>query len=90
MGRTKIKRRVKIDAPKAKVWKALADFGNVYKISKGVVSSHSTSKKKNGVGATRHCDLVNMGAQVDERITKWKEGEYMNIEIFKTKKTAFP
>lgn len=85
MTKTIISRKVRIKAKKQKVWDALADFGNVYKISSQVLKSHSTSEKKNGVGATRHCDIANMGAQLEERITEWNEGKSMKIDVYKTK-----
>jgi carbon monoxide dehydrogenase subunit G len=85
MKKTVISRKVTIDAPKEKVWKTLADFGNVYKLSPNLLKSYSTSDKANGLGATRHCDFASMGAQVEERIVEWKEGESMKIDIYEVK-----
>jgi carbon monoxide dehydrogenase subunit G len=85
MKSTLIECKVSIQATKEKVWAALADFGNVYRISPNITSSHLTSDQKNGIGATRHCDLTLMGAQVEERITKWEEGNSLEIEIYEAK-----
>jgi len=86
MKKTIFANEVVINAPIKKVWAALADFGNVYKMSNGVKSSHLTSKQKTGVGTTRHCDLVNMGAEVEEKITEWTQEKSISIDIYKTKK----
>jgi len=82
---TTIARKVVINAPKQKVWEAIADFGNVSRLSPNIVESHSTSEQKQGVGAERHCDFAAMGAQVEERIVAWNEGESLKIDIYETK-----
>ncbi len=79
-------REVWIDAPKEKVWAALADFGNIYVFNPNVPTSYSTSEKTSGLGATRHCDLRG-GVSVEERIIDWQEGESMVIEIYDGAKT---
>ncbi len=85
MKKTIITRRITIDAPKEKVWDSLADFGNVQNMSPNVSKSYLTSDQKNGLGATRHCDFVSMGAQVEEKITAWNEGVSLRIEMFDPK-----
>jgi hypothetical protein len=85
MKKTSITRKVYINASKQKVWEALADFGNVQALSPNIQKFHLTSKQKNGVGAQRHCDFVAMGAQVEERIVGWKEGESLKIDIYESK-----
>jgi len=85
MKKTIIKRKVTINAPKEKVWEALADFGNVQTLSPNIVKSVLTSEQKNGIGATRHCDFASMGAQVEERIVGWIEGESIEIDIYGSK-----
>lgn len=84
MKKTIITRKVVINAPKQKVWEALADFGNVEHLSPNIAKSYLTSDQQNGIGTTRHCDFVSMGAQVEERIVEWKEGESMKIEIYES------
>lgn len=82
---TTITRKIWVDAPKDKVWAALADFGGVYKFNPNVPTSFSTSDENEGVGATRHCDLAIPGASLEERIINWKEGESYTIEIYEGK-----
>jgi len=85
MKKTIITRRVSINAPKQKVWEVLTDFGNVQSLSPNIVKSYLTSEQKNGVGAMRHCDFASMGAQVEERIVEWNEGESFKIDIYESK-----
>lgn len=85
MKKTVINRQVKINAPKEKVWAALADFGNVQVMSPNIAKSYSTSDAPNGVGATRHCDFTAMGATVEEKIVEWNEGDSMRIHLYDTK-----
>ena len=85
MSKTIISRKIIINAPKQKVWDALADFGNVQNMSPNISKSYLTSEKINGVGAERHCDFTSMGAQVEERIVEWNEGESLKIDIYERK-----
>ena len=74
-------RDIQIDAPIEKVWAILADIGSVQDYSPGVVKSYYTSDMKEGVGASRHCDLLPTGT-VEERIVSWHDGEQYSIEIY--------
>ena len=85
MSKTIITRKVIIDAPKQKVWDALADFGNVQNMSPNIAKSYLTTEQVNGLGAERHCDFTTMGAQVEERIVEWNEGESLKIDIYERK-----
>ena len=85
MKKTIIARKVAINAPKQQVWEAIADFGNVSRLSPNIVKSYSTSDQNQGVGAMRHCDFAVMGAEVEERIVEWNEGESMKIDIYESK-----
>lgn len=85
MKNTIIAREITIDASKEKVWWVLANFGDIYKASRGVKKSYLTSEQKTGVWTTRHCDLMVMWAEVEERIIDWKEGQSMKIDIYKRK-----
>jgi len=86
MKKTLITGKVAIDAPKQKVWDALADFGNVQAMSPNIAKSYLTSDQKSGVGMERHCDFVMMGAEVEERIVEWDEGKSLKIDIYESKK----
>ena len=76
-----IESSIRINAPKDKVWAALADFGNIQNFHPGLKSSHSTSKANEGVGATRQCDLKPMGI-IQERVVEWNDGESMLVHIY--------
>ena len=84
----KITKEIEINAPKAKVWSVLADIGAVEKYNPVVTKSYSTSEKKQGLGASRHCDLFPRGS-VEEKIIEWDEGESYKIEIFEGKAIPF-
>lgn len=86
MKKTTIKRSIEINAPKEKVWRAIAAIGDISHASPGVLRSKLTSEKTEGIGATRHCDFVMMGASAEERVTKWKEGASFKIEAYELKK----
>jgi carbon monoxide dehydrogenase subunit G len=83
---TTISREIEINATKETVWKAIAKFGDICHASPGVSKSHVTSEQQEGIGATRHCDFAMNGATAEERITAWKEGESLSIEVFDLKK----
>jgi len=85
MKKTVIKRSISINAPKQKVWDALADFGNVQNLSPNIRKSYLTSEDKIGLGSTRHCDFYSMGASVDEKIVEWNEGNSLRIELYNPK-----
>jgi hypothetical protein len=83
---TTIKRRIEIDLPRAAVWKALADFGNICHGHPAVSKSRVTSVQKQGVGATRHCDFTMMGASAEERVVEWNEGRNIRISVYELHK----
>jgi len=87
MGKTTtIKREIEINQSKDKVWKALADFGNICHGHPAVSKSFITSAQKEGVGATRHCDFTMMGASAEEKVTEWNDGKNIKIEVQELKK----
>ena len=77
---TAITKTVRINAPKSKVWAILADLAAVKDYNPSVTEAYYTSTQREGVGASRHCDLRQ--GEVDERITAWQEGESYTIEIY--------
>jgi carbon monoxide dehydrogenase subunit G len=80
---TTITRSVVINAPRQRVWQAIGhEFADVSKLSPGVLESEITSQEEIGLGTTRHCKLSVMGAELDERITDWREDEYLGIDIY--------
>ena len=85
MADTVIERSIVINAPKDKVWAALADFGNVQNLSPNIKKSYLMTDEVVGLGSTRHCDFYSMGASVDEKIVEWNEGESLKIELYNPK-----
>ncbi len=83
---TTISREIEINKSKEIVWKAIAKFGDICHGSPGVLKSHVTSQQQDGIGATRHCDFAMMGASAEEKITEWKEGESLSIEVYEFNK----
>jgi len=80
-------KETRIDAPRAEVWRVLADLASIEKWNPGVVKSYSTSDHPGGEGATRHCDVTGMGGKtafLEERAFDWREGEGFKIDIYET------
>lgn len=80
---------IDINAPAAATWRAIADFGNVYRINPLVASSHLTSEWTQGEETTRHCDLTVVGASVEERITDWQEGVAYSAVVVAKRRLPF-
>ena len=53
MSKTVISRKVIIDAPKQKVWDALADFGNVQNMSPNIAKSYLTTEQVNSAAGSK-------------------------------------
>lgn len=83
---TTIKREIEINQPKDKVWQALSDFGNICHGHPGIKKSFITSTQKTGVGTTRHCDFVMMGASAEEKAIEWNDGKNIKIAVEELKK----
>lgn len=72
---------IKIDAPKLDVWRVLADLEKVQDYDAFVVKSFYVSEAREGVGASRQCDLLD-GAYVRERVISWREGDGYVLEVY--------
>lgn len=77
---TRITSEIRINAPKNEVWNIIADLGAIENFHPGVTKSYYTSEVKNGVGASRHCDLLPAGS-IEETATEWHEGEGYVLEV---------
>lgn len=82
---TRFSAEIWIDAPQESVWTKIADLGAVQDYNPSVSKSYYTSEKREGLGASRHCDLLPFG-EVEERIVDWREGDSYAIEIYDGKK----
>ncbi len=71
-----------IAAPRADVWRVLADFPNIADWNAGVKASRATSTTAGGIGATRHCDLAPAGS-LDETVIDWQVEQRLVISIDK-------
>ena len=83
---TTFKREIEINRPKDKVWQTIADFGNISHENPAVVESFVTSAKKEGVGATRHCDFTRLNASAEEKVVEWNEGKSVKTETYELRK----
>ncbi len=82
---SKLSGNIRINASKALVWEILSDLGAVQDFNPTVAKSYYNPGKREGVGASRHCDLKPMGS-IEETIIEWKEGESFKLRIHDTKK----
>jgi uncharacterized protein YndB with AHSA1/START domain len=76
----KLHHEIRIDAPVGKVWSALADMEAVQHYNPGVAKARCVSPSREGVGATRHCDLKPKG-WVKERVTAWEPERALGMEV---------
>ena len=82
---TRVSHSIRIEAPTEDVWATLADLGAIQDYNPGVSRSYYTSEQREGVGASRHCDLIPFG-EVEERIVEWRDGEAYTLEIYDGRK----
>ena len=62
---------LRLPAPISDVWRTYADFGEVQDWSPIVARSYLTSEGVEGLGMSRHCDLLPRGT-VEETIVVWE------------------
>jgi carbon monoxide dehydrogenase subunit G len=82
---TRFSDEIWIDAPRETVWAKIADLGAIQEYHPGVSSSYYTSDEREGLGASRHCDLLPFG-EVEERIVEWQAGDSYTFEIYDGRK----
>ena len=70
---TRFQTRIRIEATAERAWGTLADLTEVQNYSDSVSGTCLNTDARQGVGASRHCDLVPLG-QVDETVLEWEEG----------------
>ena len=78
---TKLSSAIQINAPKERVWAVLADLGAASAWNPTVTHSSYTSDGREGVGASRRCDLPD-GSFVEERVTAWTPGEAFTLNVY--------
>jgi len=75
-----ITRTIDIDAPVEAVWKTLAKLDDVQNLVDSVTRSVYNTDQKEGVGASRTCDVDGFGTVVEEMV-EWKDGEAFSFTI---------
>src|SRR5437762_4915168 len=78
-----LQHRVTIDAPADQVWKALADLEAVQHYNPNVVTARYISASREGVGASRECQLKPKGA-VKERVIDWQPMRSITMELYES------
>lgn len=81
---TELKDEIRIAAPKQRVWQTLADLGGIHHFHPGLKDSYYLSDERDGVGASRRCELE-LAGQLDERVVEWVEGEVLALDIVGTR-----
>ncbi len=72
---------IRINAPPEKVWAALTALDVLHNYDPGIAKSEVLPGPRDGVGASRHCDLT-PGGWFRERVTEWKPHRALTIELF--------
>lgn len=71
---------IRIDAPVEAVWKAVADLAAVQHWNPMVAPARYVSEQREGVGASRHCELKPKG-WVEERVWDWNPPHAIGLEV---------
>jgi ligand-binding SRPBCC domain-containing protein len=72
---------IRINAPLEKVWSVLADLEAVQKYNPMVVSARYFSPNREGIGASRQCELKPKG-YVKERVIGWEPKLTIILELY--------
>jgi ligand-binding SRPBCC domain-containing protein len=77
-----LEERVELEAPAARVWPVLADFGGVAKWAPYMRSSRLLGEQAAGVG-TRRAMRHAWGFRFEERVTQWHDGKGFSFDVLK-------
>lgn len=72
---------IQIEAPPGTVWAALTTLDALHAYDPGVKVARLLDGPREGVGASRHCDLLPKG-WFRERVTEWVPGQSLAFELF--------
>src|SRR5258705_6147626 len=78
---TVLDRTIEIAAPPARVWALLGTLDALERYDPGVARSRITSTERDGIGATRQCDLE-PGGWFRERVTAWEPERALAFELY--------
>lgn len=77
---SRLDHEIYIGAPPERVWKVLADLEAVQHYNPGVAKAQYLSSIREGVGASRQCDLKPTGS-VKERVIGWEPLQAITMEL---------
>ena len=78
---TVLKNTVLIQAPRERVWAALARLDSLQDYDPGISKSLLRSDQSEGVGADRHCD-IRAGGWFRERVTLWRPPQELELTLY--------
>ncbi len=78
---TTVRADIQIEAPRSAVWRILADLETPQDYDTEVVRSFYVSEAREGVGASRQCDLPD-GTHVTETVVSWRDEDGYVIEAY--------
>src|SRR3990172_3713677 len=78
---SKLYHTIRIEAPPEKVWEVLANLEAVQHYNPVVSKSRYISPNREGVGASRYCDLKPKG-YVKERVIAWEPKQAITLELY--------
>lgn len=78
---TTLRHEIRIEAPVARVWQAIAgDLTAVQHYNETVASARLLGDQRAGVGAARRCELKPQGF-VEERVWEWTPNQAIGLEV---------
>ena len=80
---TQLWHEIQVAAPLDKVWAVLADLEAVQHYNSGVKHAKYLSTVREGIGASRHCDLKPKG-WVKERVIAWEPQKAVTMELYES------
>ena len=80
---TQLQHAIRIAASPESVWAVLADLEAVQHYNSGVKHAKYISAEREGIGASRHCDL-NPKGWVKERVIAWEPQRAVTMELYES------
>lgn len=77
---TVLRNSIHIDALPERVWAALTRLDALHEYDPGVAKSELRTPQREGLGASRHCDLRG-GGWFRERVTVWQPHRELELEL---------
>jgi ribosome-associated toxin RatA of RatAB toxin-antitoxin module len=72
-----------VNAPRARVWAAWNEFGEIYRYNPGLKASYLINgSKATGLGAERQCDMKDGKNYIRERIVGYIPEERLEIDVY--------